>query len=176
MKVANFLLPLCPNRADPNLKNEKEETALHRASYWGELEVVKHLIANGADPKLKDNNGKTAYDHAKEGYYWEEYYKENCKKVMDYLQTLPSNTKALQIEPTLENTKPLNDPGTVSSNTEAAQIEFTIEDVPVFNDLGTAAAANTEAAKIESTIEDVPVLNRTLKSRISKFFRKHFRT
>ena len=27
------------------------------------FEGVKHLIANGAAPKFKDNNGKTAYDH-----------------------------------------------------------------------------------------------------------------
>ena len=67
IKVMNFLLPLCTNRADPNLRNENGETALHRASYWGKLGVVKHLIANGAYPDIKDNNGMTAYDHAKNG-------------------------------------------------------------------------------------------------------------
>jgi len=64
IKVANFLLPLTPNRADPNLKNEEGETALHRAARLGNLDVVKQLIANGTDPKLKDNNYRTAYDHA----------------------------------------------------------------------------------------------------------------
>jgi len=29
----------------------------------GRLEVVEYLTANGADPKLEDNYGKTAYDH-----------------------------------------------------------------------------------------------------------------
>ena len=60
--MANFLLPLCPNRANPNLKNEKGETALHRAPFYGNLEVMKHLIANGADPELKNNDGKTALE------------------------------------------------------------------------------------------------------------------
>ena len=47
-------------------------------------------MANGADHKLKDNDGKTAYDHANErsGFsYWE----KGCTNVMNYLQTLPQN-------------------------------------------------------------------------------------
>ena len=48
IKVMCHLLPLTPNR-DTNLKNEKGETALHRASGMGHLEVVKHLVANGVD-------------------------------------------------------------------------------------------------------------------------------
>ena len=41
--------------ADPNFKDEKGETALHQASKNGRLEVVKHLIAKGTDPNLKNN-------------------------------------------------------------------------------------------------------------------------
>merc|ERR1712008_440795 len=85
IKVINFLLPLCPNRAGPNLKNEKGETALHRASYRGQLEIVKHLMANGADQKLKDNNGKTAYDHAMCGGIESDWWDENSMKLMYHL-------------------------------------------------------------------------------------------
>ena len=76
--------------ADPNLTNNRGENALHGASYDGELEVVKFLTEKGADPKLKDNNGKTAYDHAKEGigFSWSE---KGCTNVMNYLQKLPQN-------------------------------------------------------------------------------------
>ena len=71
---------------------------LHKASISGELGVFKHLIANGADLKLKDNNGKTAYDNVKEGsveglksYYHTNLMQAGCNKIMDYLQTLPQN-------------------------------------------------------------------------------------
>ena len=40
--------------------------------------------------KLKDNDGKTAYDHAKQGSHGV-YDREHCKKVMNYLETLPQN-------------------------------------------------------------------------------------
>ena len=59
IKVVYHLLPVTPNR-DPNLKNEKGETALHRVSRNGLLQGVKYLIANGADPELMDNNDRKA--------------------------------------------------------------------------------------------------------------------
>ena len=61
-RVMDYLLPFTPNSTLPNFKNEKGETILHKASKLGCFEVVKCLIANGADPEFKDNNGKTAYD------------------------------------------------------------------------------------------------------------------
>ena len=47
-------------------------------------------MANGADQNLKDNNGKTAYDHAKEGS-GNFLFEKGCTNVMNYLQTLPQN-------------------------------------------------------------------------------------
>ena len=51
---------LMANGADPNLRNNKGQNALHRASAGGQLEVVEHLMANGADPNLKNDDGETA--------------------------------------------------------------------------------------------------------------------
>ena len=85
---------LMENGADQNLRDNNGENALHKASLGGELEVVEYLTAKGADPKLKDNNGKTAYDHATQGSvneYYSDRDREDCKKVMNYLQTLPQN-------------------------------------------------------------------------------------
>lgn len=70
--MADFLLPQTLNRADPNLRNEYGETALHRASSRGRLEVVKHLIDN---------------DHANERS-GDSSWGTNCINVMNYLQTL----------------------------------------------------------------------------------------
>ena len=52
------------NGADPNLTDAAGETALHQASYMGELEVVKCLIANGADQNLRNNKGENALNRA----------------------------------------------------------------------------------------------------------------
>ena len=61
---------------DVNIKNNDNRTPLHYASsqgnstllHWasrrGKLQVVQHLIGKKADPKLKDNFGRTAYDWA----------------------------------------------------------------------------------------------------------------
>ena len=87
--------------ADPNLKTKIGETALHIASKEGKFEVVKHLIDNGAKPELKDNNGKTAYDHAMDGKVKSERVDENFKKVMNHLQPLTPN----RADPSVENEK-----------------------------------------------------------------------
>jgi ankyrin repeat protein len=41
-----------------------EQTPLHAASFWGWNEVVKYLVAHGADVKAKDNKGMNAIDAA----------------------------------------------------------------------------------------------------------------
>ena len=37
-------------------------TALHRACGWGNTEGAKVLLLRGADPTIKDNEGKTAFE------------------------------------------------------------------------------------------------------------------
>lgn len=52
--------------ADPNDRNVYEETALHQACRWNQLELVKLLLKYGADPNLRDSNKKTCFDSATE--------------------------------------------------------------------------------------------------------------
>jgi len=39
---------------------------LHLAAWQGHLAIAKRLLEGGADPTLRDNNGKTALDEARE--------------------------------------------------------------------------------------------------------------
>ena len=49
-----------------NAKTPNGRTVLIGASIVGRAEVVKYLIEKGADVNLKDNDGKTALDYAKD--------------------------------------------------------------------------------------------------------------
>ena len=55
---------LIESGSDVNAKGN--ETALHQASEMGNLEVVKILLKNGADPDIKSVDGKTPKDVAME--------------------------------------------------------------------------------------------------------------
>ncbi|HHW95001.1 MAG TPA: hypothetical protein GX736_03625 [Mogibacterium sp.] len=48
---------------DVNAKDEKGRTPLHNAAIGCRPKTCEFLIENGADPNIKDNNGKTAYDY-----------------------------------------------------------------------------------------------------------------
>ena len=52
-------------------------TPLHEASFGGHLEIVRYLIKKGADPKIRTNSGKTAFDEAIDN---------NHRNVSNYLQ------------------------------------------------------------------------------------------
>ena len=78
IKVTNHLLPLTPNGADPNFKHEGGETRLHIASEDGKFEVVEHLT-NGADPKLRNKEGKTPNLNNNNGY--REFMKKHGLKI-----------------------------------------------------------------------------------------------
>jgi ankyrin repeat protein len=43
---------------------DQQATPLERAASWGRIDVVELLLARGANPLLKDKNGKTALDLA----------------------------------------------------------------------------------------------------------------
>ena len=47
-----------------NVKNKKEETSLHTASWYGHKEIAKLLIANVVDVNAKDHKGETSLDFA----------------------------------------------------------------------------------------------------------------
>jgi hypothetical protein len=54
--------------ADVNRPCEHGRTALHMAAAWGHLDVVKYLLANGADASLRDEEGMTPPMVARNGY------------------------------------------------------------------------------------------------------------
>jgi len=52
---------LFENGADPNIRNDCEETVLHFAVSFNEkIETIRLLLKNGADPNNRDNCGETA--------------------------------------------------------------------------------------------------------------------
>jgi ankyrin repeat protein len=61
--VARLLLE---RGADVNAQNQLGWTPLHRASFFGALEVVRLLLEHGADIEPKENDGKTALQVAAE--------------------------------------------------------------------------------------------------------------
>lgn len=50
--------------ANPNIKDDRDWTPLHYAAKRGFYEIVKMLIASGADVTIVDFESKTAYDLA----------------------------------------------------------------------------------------------------------------
>lgn len=60
-----------------NLTTKTKTTPLMQAAYKGDVRLVKLFLEYGADPNLKDQQGKTALDMAK---------KKNHQEVIDLLQ------------------------------------------------------------------------------------------
>ena len=61
-KMVDLLLEY---KADVNLPNFNNASALLFAATFGQVEIAKKLLEKGADKNVKDNSGKTAWDHAK---------------------------------------------------------------------------------------------------------------
>ncbi len=59
-QVADYLIK---KGADVNAKNKQGITPLHLAALYQHAEVLKTLLVKGADPKLADNSGQTAFDY-----------------------------------------------------------------------------------------------------------------
>ena len=51
--------------AEVNLADKRGWTPLHHASRNGQVEVITALLAAGADKTIKDKDGKTPHDVAK---------------------------------------------------------------------------------------------------------------
>lgn len=54
---------LLDNRADPNARDKRGFTALHRAAYLGAWEMVEVLLQQGTDPTV-ETQGHTPRSHA----------------------------------------------------------------------------------------------------------------
>jgi ankyrin repeat protein len=59
-KPADAVALLLEAGADPDAKTPDGDTALHLAAFAGKMEIVKVLVAGGADMNVKDLAGKTA--------------------------------------------------------------------------------------------------------------------
>jgi ankyrin repeat protein/serine/threonine protein kinase len=57
---------LLAHSADVNARTRGNQTPLHRAAEWGRPQIMQALLAAGADPNSRDDDGKTALDIAKE--------------------------------------------------------------------------------------------------------------
>ena len=59
---------LLKQRADVNIQNDKNLTALHLAARNGDIETTRELVRHGAKPQLTDKDGLTAVQNAAEGH------------------------------------------------------------------------------------------------------------
>jgi ankyrin repeat protein len=86
MDIVNVVLNF--NKLDINVKNKDEKTALHLAveNESASLELIKLLLEKGADVYLRDSNGKTALDFAKD---------EKVKKLLQEKASLPRPKKEI---------------------------------------------------------------------------------
>jgi len=62
--MARVLLPYKP---DVDARSKDGETPLHLAAYWGKVELVRWLVANGADVNAPDGQGRTPLARAQRG-------------------------------------------------------------------------------------------------------------
>ncbi|MBD8879541.1 ankyrin repeat domain-containing protein [Rhodanobacter sp. 7MK24] len=53
-----------------DVQRERGETALHHAIRMGKFDIARMLLAHGADPRIKDIDGKAPYDCCWDGE-WE---------------------------------------------------------------------------------------------------------
>eukprot|EP01046_Picozoa_sp_COSAG06_P056625 COSAG06_NODE_10772_length_1618_cov_3.004608_1_plen_116_part_00 len=58
---------LCAHGAELDTRSNSQNTPLMTAAYQGHTKICEMLLALGADPSLKNNEGKTALDRARAG-------------------------------------------------------------------------------------------------------------
>ena len=58
----NVTVELLNHGANVNAENKYKCTPLHGACFYGKKEIVVNLLKHGANPYIKDNKGKTAYN------------------------------------------------------------------------------------------------------------------
>ena len=51
--------------ANPNIKNYKGQTVLHKMVEIDDVDMVNSLLSGGADPNIRDGDGHTSLDIAK---------------------------------------------------------------------------------------------------------------
>ncbi len=74
--------------ANLNKQCEHGRTALHMASAWGHLDVVRFLMKKGADPTIRDNDGMTPPMVARQGYRSNRVTDDKRREVRTYFESL----------------------------------------------------------------------------------------
>jgi len=54
---ASMLAAVIDKGVPPNLRNDKGDTLVMLASYYGHEDAVRTLLERGADPNIRNNNG-----------------------------------------------------------------------------------------------------------------------
>jgi hypothetical protein len=85
-KIARMLLD---QGADANAQDFTGQTALMAVSKYGSLGALRELIAGGAQPDVKDNNGRSALDFAREALAQaqERFWTDELKELVAVLET-----------------------------------------------------------------------------------------
>jgi ankyrin repeat protein len=73
--------------AEVNRQCEHGRTALHMAAAWGHLELVKYLLANSADPSIRDAENMTPAMLARHGYSSNRVTHDDRRDVLLYFES-----------------------------------------------------------------------------------------
>ncbi len=103
-EICKFLVS---NRIDVNLKTKScQSTALHRAAYMGNCEIVKLLVENGSSVFEKDCDGKTCLHKCVEQIKQFEFNESKLKKYLDTMNFIVHKEPELINEKDNLNKKP----------------------------------------------------------------------
>ena len=92
---------LLEHGANPNIANNVTVNPLHLAAYYGITPIVQLLLEFRADPRIRDNDGKTSYDYALERGHLETVdlifnYGLNWTPLTHLQLTLPEHRQQIQ--------------------------------------------------------------------------------
>lgn len=92
----NMVASMLKNNLDVNLRNSDGVTPLMAAASTGNLEIVKMLLANGADPTIVNNMGENAIDIAQRSQHAEaaQLLRAAAGTTSDQRASVPANSKA----------------------------------------------------------------------------------
>ena len=70
------------HKAKVNVQDKTKQTPCHIAAYNGDLDIVECLVENGADLKLKDEDGVTILEYAQEEGHKDIVPPENSQSIL----------------------------------------------------------------------------------------------
>ncbi len=107
---------------DPNYQNRSKKTALYLAASNGHVDVVAYLLAHGANPNIRDSDGKTALDAARKSTA------DSREKVIALLKaSVRAKTNASQVATAVKSSTSSKNATQSSSNQSVASISSDIQ-------------------------------------------------